>query len=136
MGALVHDRYVLRVRTDDTPAEAEVRVRAELAAQGFGVLTEIDVAQTLADKLGVDIPAYRILGACKPQYAHEALTAEPEIGALLPCNVVVRSHPDGGSELLAIDPNMMLGIADVPGLSELAADVERELAAALTAAAA
>lgn len=127
--------YVLRSRIDVEPEVAEARVRAALEAGGFGVLTEIDVAATLAAKLGVDVPPYRILGACKPAYAHEALTLEPEIGALLPCNVVVRSHPDGGSELMAIDPNVMLGIATAPALRSVAEQVGRELAAVLESAA-
>lgn len=130
----VDTRYVLRLRIDVEPDEAEARVRAALQAAGFGVLTEIDVAATLAEKLGVEVAEYRILGACKPAYAHQALTLEPEIGALLPCNVVVRAHPDGGSELMAIDPNVMLGIASAPALRELAEQVGQELTAVLDAA--
>lgn len=127
--------YVLRARIDVAPEVAEDRIRRALADVGFGVLSEIDVAATLKAKLGEDIPAYRILGACKPTYAHRALTVEPEIGALLPCNVVVRAHPEGGSEIMAIDPNVMLGIAQAPELAALAGQVAGELAEAVRQAA-
>lgn len=125
------DRYVFRVRSSASPAEAEARVRQALQQVGFGVLTEIDVAATLKAKLGEDVPPYRILGACKPTYAHRALTLEPELGALLPCNVVVREHPEGGSELMAVDPNVMLGISGNAELSQLAGTVADELQSAL-----
>lgn len=125
------DPYVIRVRTEADPGEAEARVRQALQTVGFGVLTEIDVAATLKEKLGEDIPPYRILGACKPPYAHKALMLEPELGALLPCNVVVREHPEGGSELIAIDPNVMLGISGNVELAQLAGAVADELATAL-----
>jgi uncharacterized protein (DUF302 family) len=129
------DRYVLRVRTADDPATAEQRVRAALADEGFGVLTEIDVAATLRTKLDVEVPPYRILGACKPLYAHEAIQRDPAIGGLLPCNVVVREHPNGGSELLAVDPAAMLALAEVPALDDVAGQVAIELERALRTAA-
>lgn len=129
------DRYVLRIRTADDPATAEERVRAALAEEGFGVLTEIDVQATLRAKLDVETPPYRILGACKPSYAHQAIQADPAIGGLLPCNVVVRTHPDGGSELLAVDPAAMLGLAENPALDAIAGTVGAELERALQAAA-
>jgi uncharacterized protein (DUF302 family) len=128
------DRYVLRARTDVDPEVAEQRIRAALADEGFGVLTEIDVTATLKAKLDVEVPPYRILGACKPAYAHQAIGIDPAIGGLLPCNVVVRAHPDGGSELIAVDPVAMLGLADDPQLSEVATQVAAELERALTAA--
>jgi uncharacterized protein (DUF302 family) len=128
------DRYVLRVRTDADPDTAEQRIRAALADEGFGVLTEIDVTATLRSKLDVEVPPYRILGACKPAYAHQAIGIDPAIGGLLPCNVVVRAHPDGGSELIAVDPIAMLGLADDPQLSEVASQVAAELERALVAA--
>ena len=129
------DRYVLRQRIDATPREAEERIRAALADEGFGVLTEIDVRETLRAKLDVETPPYRILGACKPQYAHQAIEIDAAIGGLLPCNVVVREHPDGGSELIAIDPNAMMALTEVPEMTEIASQVREELDRALRAAA-
>lgn len=128
------DRYVLRVRSQDTPEVAEARAREALAAEGFGVLTEIDVRSTLREKLDVEVAPYRILGACKPAYAHEAIQKDPAIGGLLPCNVVVREHPDGGSELLGVDPVALLGLAGDPELERLAGQVAEEFERALQAA--
>lgn len=130
-----HDRYVLRQRTPYDPAAADARIREALADEGFGVLTEIDVTGTLKAKLDVDVEPYTILGACKPAYAHHAIGIDPAIGGLLPCNVVVRAHPDGGSEYIAIDPAAMMSLAGVAELDEVAADVKAELRRALTAAA-
>ncbi len=128
------DRYVLRLRTADDPDRAEERVRSALAGQGFGVLTEIDVRATLHEKLAVDVPPYRILGACKPAYARQAIGIDPAIGGLLPCNVVVRAHPDGGSELIAVDPIAMMSLTGSDELHAIAAQVRDELAQALIAA--
>jgi uncharacterized protein (DUF302 family) len=108
--------------------EAVERVRAELKAEGFGVLCEIDVQATLKQKLGIDRPPYVILGACNPPLAHQALSAEPELGALLPCNVVVYER-DGITHVAAIDASRMLSIVDNDTLVPIAADVSRRLAA-------
>lgn len=129
------DRYVLRVRTDHDPAVAEQRLRAALQEEGFGVLTEIDVRDTLREKLDVEVEPYRILGACKPTYAHHALQVDPAIGGLLPCNVVVRAHPEGGSELIGVDPIAMMSITGQAELEAIAAQVRAELERALQAAA-
>ena len=129
------DRYTYRLRVDTDPATADVRLRAALKDEGFGVLTEIDVQATLREKLGEDTAPYTILGACNPPLAHQALEADPAIGGLLPCNVVVRAHPDGGAEYIAIDPDRMLGLADEPALTPLADEVAERLQRALTAAA-
>lgn len=113
--------------------EADRRVREALKGEGFGVLTEIDVAATLKEKLDVDFPRYEILGACNPPLAHKALQAEPDIGLLLPCNVVVRTLDDGRTMVEAMDPVKQLSVADNPALPEMAEEVlsrlERVLAA-------
>ena len=129
------DRYVLRIRTPHDPETAEGRVRTALAEEGFGVLTEIDVTATLKAKLDVEVAPYRILGACKPSYAHQAIGIDPMIGGLLPCNVVVREHPEGGSELIAIDPAAMMGLTGDPALEGIAGQVAGELRRALETAA-
>lgn len=130
-----HDRYVLRQRTDRDPAAADARVREALAAEGFGVLTEIDVTATLKNKLDVEVAPYTIIGACKPAYAHEAIGIDPAIGGLLPCNVVVRAHPDGGSEYIAMDPTAVMSLSGIAELTEVADTVKGELRRALEAAA-
>jgi uncharacterized protein (DUF302 family) len=107
--------------------EADRRVREALKAEGFGVLTEIDVAATLKEKIGVDFPKYEILGACNPPLAHRALEAEPDVGLLLPCNVVVRALPDGQTLVEALDPVKQLSVADAPALAELAAEVRERM---------
>jgi uncharacterized protein (DUF302 family) len=107
-------------------------VRDALAKEGFGVLTEIDVKATLARKLGVDFRKYVILGACNPPMAHRALTAELEIGLLLPCNVVVyESDQPGRSVVAALDPVEALSLSGNEALGEVAIEVKRRLQAAL-----
>lgn len=125
--------YTLTVHLDADPAEAEERIRAALAEEGFGILTEIDVAQTLKGKLDVDIPPYTILGACNPPLAHQAIQADEHVGALLPCNVLVRAHPDGGTEIAAADPEAMLSLSSSPELADLACDAKERIERALAA---
>jgi len=103
------------------------RVTEELAKQGFGVLTEIDVSATMKKKLNVDFPRYRILGACNPQFAHRALAAEPEIGTLLPCNVVVREDAGGSVKVEFMDPDAVLQLVGRPGIAEIAGEVRGRL---------
>lgn len=114
-------------------ADAVTRITAALKAEGFGVLAEIDIAAALKAKLGVDFRPYTILGACNPQLAHQALQAEPQIGLLLPCNVLVQAEGDG-STVSILDPKMMFQVVDNPGLGTLATDADARLQRALAAA--
>ena len=113
--------------------DALERVTAELAKEGFGVLTEIDVAATLKKKLGKDMRPYKILGACNPQFAHRALEAEPQIGALLPCNVVVREDPSGKIIVEMMDPQAVMQLVDRPEVGKIAAEVRTRLERVLAA---
>jgi uncharacterized protein (DUF302 family) len=124
-----YDRTV-RLRTDFRTAVAAVR--EALQAQGFGVLTEIDVTATLKAKLGHEMEHYLILGACNPQLAHRALDVDRTVGLLLPCNVVVRSDGDA-TVVQVLDPTTMVGITGLPDLEPVAAEAGRRLDAALAA---
>jgi uncharacterized protein (DUF302 family) len=120
--------YTLTGTTTMSFADTVERVRAELKQEGFGVLCEIDVQATLREKLGVEQEPYTILGACNPPLAHQALSAEPELGALLPCNVVVYRR-DGETHVSAIDADRMLSIVGNDALAPVAAQVRAKLAA-------
>ena len=122
--------YGSSVSLDVPFSEAVARVRAALAGQGFGVLTEIDVTATLQAKLGEQIEDYVILGACNPPLAHRALAADRSIGLLLPCNIVVRATP-GGTVVEALDPQIMATLTGRPELKPVADEAARRLAAAL-----
>lgn len=113
----------------DVPYEAAVeRVTAALKEQGFGVLTEIDVKATMKKKLDVDFQKYVILGACNPPLAHRALSAEPAIGLLLPCNVIVyEDEAQGGSVVSLVDPIAMLGFIDNAALAPVAQEARTRL---------
>jgi uncharacterized protein (DUF302 family) len=124
-----HDRLLKGVGIDD----AETRVREALAGQGFGVLTEIDVKATMKKKLDEDMPGYRILGACNPGMAYRAIGIEPRVGAMLPCNVILRETP-AGTEVNAIDPVESMTAIDNAELTSLAGEVRRMLAVAVDAA--
>ncbi len=109
-------------------------VREALTEQGFGVLTEIDLAATLKEKIGEQIAPQTILGACRPPLAHAAVVAEPSVGLLLPCNVAVRSTDDGDDAstiVEALDPAIMVEVTANPGLGEVARDARERLVAAL-----
>jgi uncharacterized protein (DUF302 family) len=107
--------------------EALARTRAALAQQGFGVLTEIDVKATMKAKLGKELQDYVILGACNPPLAFAALQAEPGVGLLLPCNIVVSSDNDGGSVVAAIDPEALFSVVGRPDVAGLASEVKQRL---------
>ncbi len=102
-------------------AEAEVAVRDALAAQGFGILTEIDIAATFKAKLGIDRAPLKILGACNPNFAHQALEIDPSSSLLLPCNVVLEPTADGGTHIAIADPLELMAGADFAELAETAA---------------
>ncbi len=113
--------------------EAIKKVTAELGIEGFGVLSDIDVAATMKKKLGEDMLPYRILGACNPVLAHQAVTAVPDIGLLLPCNVLVREDAAGKVHVSFMDPAAVLGLVDNPAVVPLASEVKAKLERVLDA---
>ncbi len=118
--------YTLSTTTSRPFEDAVRQVRDELEAEGFGVLSEIDVQATLREKLGVDEEPYLILGACNPPLAHRALSAEPDLGTLLPCNVVIYQR-DGLTHISAVDAERMLSIVGNDSLASVAAEVRNKL---------
>lgn len=115
-------------KTITGPFEAAVsRVKGALQDEGFGVLTEIDVARTLQQKLGADFRNYRILGACNPTLAHEALRREDKIGTMLPCNVIVQEVDSGAVEVAAVDPVASMTAVENAGLRDIAGQVRERL---------
>ncbi|MET8506527.1 DUF302 domain-containing protein [Streptomyces sp. NPDC004787] len=126
--------YGIPVTLDLPFAEAVDRVRAALAEQGFGILTEIDVRATLKTKIGAEMEDYLILGACNPPLAHRALEADRHIGLLLPCNVVVRAAEEPGQTVVeAMDPQLMVSVTGRPELAPVAEEAGARLRAALGA---
>jgi uncharacterized protein (DUF302 family) len=119
--------YALSRTVDLSYEDADRQVRDALQEEGFGVLTEIDVKETLKNKLDVDFTKYEILGACNPPLAHTALQTEPDVGLLLPCNVVVRAVGEGRTVVEALDPVRQLSVADNPDLSTLAQEVRQRM---------
>ena len=119
-------------KTVSNPFEAAVAdVTAKLKEQGFGLLTDIDVQATLRSKIGADTPKYRILGACNPRLAHEALRIEERLGVLLPCNIIVRETADRRVELASVDPVVAMERTGNPALKPKAEEVRKLLAAAI-----
>jgi uncharacterized protein (DUF302 family) len=125
--------YVFGKRVSMDFETAVQRVTEELGKAGFGVLTDIDVQATMRKKLGQEMPPYRILGACNPAMASKAIAAEPQIGALLPCNVVVRQDAQGGVFVEMMDPRAVLQLVDNPQVPALASEVRQKLEGALDA---
>ncbi|MBA3067570.1 MAG: DUF302 domain-containing protein [Hyphomonas sp.] len=121
-----------RIISGITFDEADLRTRKALSDQGFGVLTEIDVQATMKKKLNVEMPAYRILGACNPKMAYQAIGMEPRVGAMLPCNVILRGV-EGGVEISAIDPVASMQAIGNADLQAVAAQVRDLLAKAVAA---
>lgn len=127
-------KYYL-TKTIDAPFEEAIgRSKTALAAHGFDIAAEIDVAATLKEKLGVDTQPYRILGACNPRYVNRALKLEPLVGTILPCNVIVRQQMPGRVEVAAIDPVASMQAVGNPRLAKIACDVRRLLLDAVYAA--
>jgi uncharacterized protein (DUF302 family) len=125
--------YGIERRLDLPYDDAVERVTAALQGQGFGILTEIDVRATLKKKLDLDFRRYVILGACNPPLAHRALSAELDVGLLLPCNVIVYEGEGGGSVVSAADPGAMMEISGNPALGPIAAEARERLERALAA---
>ena len=126
------DYTINRLIADADFDAVDARTRAALTDKGFGILTEIDVRATMKKKLDVEMPAYRILGACNPKMAHQAIGMEPRVGAMLPCNVILR-EVDGGIEVSAIDPVASMQAINNPELHAVAGQVRDLLAKAIAA---
>jgi uncharacterized protein (DUF302 family) len=127
MEAAMKNRYGFGKTVDMSFEAALKKVSEELAKEGFGILTEIDVQATLKKKLDADMRPYRILGACNPPFAHRAIGAEPTIGLLLPCNVVVREDDSGKVQVEFMDPDVMVQLIDKPEVHAVAAEVSAGL---------
>ncbi len=119
--------YFNKVITGKSFDEAIEQVTAELKKEGFGVLTEIDVKETLKNKIDVDFKKYKILGACNPHFAYKALQSEDKIGVFLPCNVIVEEHENGVIEVSAVDPIASMSAAENETLGNLASEVQQKL---------
>lgn len=111
--------------------EVVSNVTEELKKEGFGILTEIDVKETLKKKLDVDFRKYKILGACNPQFAYQALQVEDKIGTMLPCNVIVQEHDEGKVEVSAVDPIASMQAVENPQLLDIATQIQSKLQAVI-----
>jgi uncharacterized protein (DUF302 family) len=119
--------YGFSITQNGTMDEVVQKVNDALKTEGFGILTEIDVQATLKNKIDVDRKPYKILGACNPQLANQTINAEPDIGLLLPCNVVVREEDDGTMTVAFMDPMVVMDLVDNPKVHEVAIDVKARL---------
>ncbi|MCB0669468.1 MAG: DUF302 domain-containing protein [Saprospiraceae bacterium] len=115
---------ILKDRTFDQVVELTT---AELKKEGFGILTSLDIKETLKKKIDVDIEKYTILGACNPQFAYQAIQSENKIGVFLPCNILVQEHPDGNIEVSAVDPIASMSSVQNEKLGTIASDVQQKL---------
>lgn len=118
--------YSINKKTNLSFGETVAKVSDELKKEGFGIITEIDLKDKFREKLDIDFRNYKILGACNPKLAHEAIQLENKIGVMLPCNVVVQEH-DGGVEISAVNPLQSIGAIDNPRLEKLATEVSKKL---------
>lgn len=130
---MIEEKYYFKVTLELPYDKAVEKVREALAAEGFGVLTEIDVKATLKEKLDVDFKPYIILGACNPSLAYKTLQVEEQIGLMLPCNVVVQEAADGGSIVAALNPLVAMESVGNPELEPLAKEVAQKLRRAVQA---
>lgn len=124
---MIENQLGIVVRLNTTYEAALTQTVEALKTQGFGILTEIDVRDTFKKKLDVEFPPYKILGACNPPLSYRALSAAPEVGLLLPCNVTVRQLKDGAIEVAIVDPLMMLGVVSNPALQPVADEARARL---------
>lgn len=119
--------YSFSIKVSAELPEVEEKIIAALAEEGFGILTEIDVQATLKKKLGLEKLPYKILGACNPHLAHQAIEAEPEIGVLLPCNVILRQDESGQNIVTFMNPEAVLTLVDREGVADLAKEVHSRM---------
>ncbi len=124
-------KYYIEKQTDYSFDEAVEKITEELKKVGFGVLSEINIHEKLKEKLDVDFRKYKILGACNPAKAYEALQAEDKIGILLPCNVIVQELDNGKTEVAAVDPFASMQAVENPGLASLAGEIKSQLETAI-----
>jgi len=119
--------YGFSIKVNGSLEQVSQRVTEELKKEGFGVLTEINAHRVIKEKLGKEMRPYRILGACNPPFAHRAISAEPDIGLLMPCNVVVREEEDGSITVAFMDPVSVLGLVGREELAEIANEMRNRL---------